>query len=137
MLNTSDSIPAHIIMNNGHTVVDKNDPYVRLVDEGLQSTSEAAVPGPFLVDLFLSLKHVPEWIPGAGFKKRAKEWRKLSQVMTNFPYDMVNDKVVSGCFVSACLELNAASIATGKGENSQRGIDQGFRGSCLRCWCRY
>lgn len=104
----------------GHTVVDNNDRYVRLVSEASRSTSEAAVPGAFLVDLFPSLKHVPEWMPGAGFKKKAKEWRKLSEAMINVPYDMVKDKFNNGtavpCFVSTCLELNATSSATGKGD---------------------
>ncbi|KAH9975380.1 cytochrome P450 [Lactifluus volemus] len=104
----------------GHTVVDSNDPYVRLVDEASRSTSEAAVPGAFLVDLFPSLKYVPEWMPGAGFKKKAKEWRKLSQAMINVPYDMVKEKFNNGsavpCFVSTCLEQNAASTAEGKGD---------------------
>jgi len=113
---------AHIIMKRvyGHTVVDNNDPYVRLVDEASRSTSEAAVPGAFLVDLFPSLKYVPEWMPGAGFKKKAKEWRKLSQAMINVPYNMVKEKFENGdavpCFVSTCLEQNVASAAAGKGE---------------------
>jgi hypothetical protein len=97
----------------GHTVAENNDPYVRLVEEASQSTSEAAVPGAFLVDLFPSrtvpcyfryltvfniflVKYVPEWMPGAGFKMKAKEWRKLSQAMINVPYNMVKDKFVSG-----------------------------------------
>ncbi|SRR6266446_2894390 len=97
----------------GHTVIDNNDPYVRLVEEASQSTSEAAVPGAFLVDLFPSrtvlyyyrclnafnippVKYVPEWMPGAGFKMKAKKWRKLSQAMINVPYDMVKEKFVSG-----------------------------------------
>jgi hypothetical protein len=95
----------------GHTVVDNNDPYVRLVEEASKTTSEAAVPGAFLVDLFPSrtvlyyrclnlpnipaVKYVPEWMPGAGFKTKAKEWRKLSQAMINVPYDMVKGKFVS------------------------------------------
>ncbi|KAI0300588.1 cytochrome P450 [Multifurca ochricompacta] len=104
---------AHIIMKRvyGHTVVDNDDPYVRLVDEASRSTSEAAVPGAFLVDLFPSLKYVPEWMP---------EWRKLSEAMINVPYNMVKDKFNNGtaepCFVSTCLEQNAASDAAGKGE---------------------
>lgn len=47
--------PLHI-HRYGHTVVDGNDPYVHLVDKASQSTSEAAVPGAFLVDLFPSRK---------------------------------------------------------------------------------
>jgi len=35
-------------------------------------------------------------MPGAGFKAKAKEWRKLSQAMINVPYDMVKEKFVSG-----------------------------------------
>jgi len=49
-----------------------------------------------MVDLFPSLKYVPEWMPGAGFKTKAKEWRKLSQAMINVPYNMVKEKFVSG-----------------------------------------
>lgn len=41
------------------------------------------------------VKYVPEWMPGAGFKAKAKEWRKLSQAMINVPYDMVKEKFVS------------------------------------------
>ena len=41
------------------------------------------------------MKYVPEWMPGAGFKRKAKEWRKLSQAMINVPYNMVNEKFVS------------------------------------------
>jgi hypothetical protein len=35
-------------------------------------------------------------MPGAGFKAKAKEWRKLSQAMINVPYNMVKEKFVSG-----------------------------------------
>ncbi|KAI0319836.1 cytochrome P450 [Amylostereum chailletii] len=113
---------AHIIMKRvyGHTVKDNTDRYVRLVEAASASTSEAALPGAFLVDLFPSLKYVPEWMPGAGFKTKAREWRKLSQDMINAPYDMVKAKFMRGnaepCFVSTCLEQNNASEAAGKGE---------------------
>ena len=47
-------------------------------------------------------------MPGAGFKKKAKEWRKLSEAMINVPYDMVKDKFVSECVFSAHhFETNA------------------------------
>jgi hypothetical protein len=45
--------------------------------------------------MFFLVKHVPEWMPGAGFKRKAKEWRKLSQAMINVPYEMVKEKFVS------------------------------------------
>jgi hypothetical protein len=30
-----------------------------------------------LVDVFPILKHVPEWVPGAGFQVQAKKWREM------------------------------------------------------------
>jgi hypothetical protein len=98
---------------------------VRLVQAASQSTSEAAVPGAFLVDLFPSrtvlyyrclnlsnifpVKYVPEWMPGAGFKTKAKEWRKLSQAMINVPYDMVKEKFVSEIPLFATIHRHAST----------------------------
>jgi len=33
-------------------------------------------------------------MPGAGLKKKFKEWQKLSEAMINVPYNMVKDKFV-------------------------------------------
>lgn len=112
----------HIILKRtyGHTVVDEKDPYIRLVEAASQSTSEAAVPGAFLVDLFPSMKYIPEWFPGAQFKRKARQWRKLSEAMINAPYDMAKGKFDEGnaepCFVSACLEQNKTASGQGLSE---------------------
>lgn len=51
-------------------------------------------------------------MPGAGFKTKAKEWRKLSQAMINVPYDMVKEKFVSG--LSFTLFGSISQLATRK-----------------------
>lgn len=38
--------------------------------------------------------HIPEWLPGGGFKKQAREWRKLSEDMVEVPYQMVKTRMV-------------------------------------------
>jgi hypothetical protein len=128
------------------------------------------VPGAFLLDLFPSrtvlyyyrclivfdislVKHVPEWIPGAGFKTKAKEWQKLSQAIINVPYDMVKEaeKFVSGLsftlfgsisqlatrtmalrysilFRLYLLEAKCCQRCCWEGRSSYRRIDQGFCG---------
>ncbi|KAF8904855.1 cytochrome P450 [Mucidula mucida] len=92
----------------GHSVAPENDPFVELVEKATKSTSTAANPPGFLVDTFPILKHVPDWMPGAGFKKQAKEWRQLSEAMVEVPYNAAKNKVMSGTaepsFVSTCLE---------------------------------
>ncbi|KIM79112.1 hypothetical protein PILCRDRAFT_823686, partial [Piloderma croceum F 1598] len=51
----------------GHEVGPLGDNYVKLADEALESFSTASEPGAFLVDF-----------PGAGFKRKAMVWHKLS-----------------------------------------------------------
>jgi len=36
-----------------------------------------------------TVKHVPEWFPGAGFKKTARTWRALQETVRNKPFKMV------------------------------------------------
>jgi hypothetical protein len=52
----------------------------------------------FYIQILSLVKYVPDWMPGAGFKTKAKEWRKLSLAMINVPYDMVKEKFVSEPF---------------------------------------
>jgi hypothetical protein len=45
------------------------------------------------------VKYVPEWMPGAGFKKKAKAWKKAVLEMRDVPFDVVTKWVVSIFFV--------------------------------------
>ena len=40
------------------------------------------------------MKHVPAWVPGAGFKRKAREWRALSLAMLERPFEMVRRNMV-------------------------------------------
>ncbi|KAG5653898.1 hypothetical protein H0H81_009490 [Sphagnurus paluster] len=98
----------------GIQVKDKSDPYVTTAEHALESLVTASAPGAFLVDIFPILKHVPDWMPFAGFKRQAKEWRKLASTMLNMPYDTTMRNIRNGeftpSFVSACLEkINESS----------------------------
>ncbi|ESK83515.1 cytochrome p450 [Moniliophthora roreri MCA 2997] len=93
----------------GYNVDSMEDPLLRLVDDTNKTTSIAVTPGKFWVNLFPSMKHIPEWIiPGGGFKKQAREWKKLTDSMVEVPFQMVKGKVANGnaepSFVSSCLD---------------------------------
>ena len=45
------------------------------------------------------MKYVPAWFPGAGFKRKAEAWRKLSQSMLNDPYQMTKRKIVRQLYI--------------------------------------
>lgn len=41
------------------------------------------------------VKYVPDWFPGAEFKKRAKEGYGIARDMLNKPYDLAKQRYVS------------------------------------------
>ncbi|KAF2119066.1 cytochrome P450 [Lophiotrema nucula] len=77
----------------GYTIEPKkNDPLVDRVDEVMEQFSEAVVPGRWLVDIIPSLEHLPEWLPGAGFKRTARLWRKTLMDCVSIPYEYVKQQ---------------------------------------------
>ncbi|TFK36284.1 cytochrome P450 [Crucibulum laeve] len=85
----------------GIQIKEKNDPYVETAEEALRGLAEAGIPGRFLVDLLPSLKYVPEWMPGASFKRMAKHWKEVNGKMGGKPWDDVKEKMKNGTAVSS------------------------------------
>ncbi|KAF8999431.1 cytochrome P450 [Cyathus striatus] len=85
-----------------------NDPYVSFSRETLGKAAEAGVPGRYLVDIVPLLKHVPEWMPGAGFKRQAKIWYKEAQEFRNRPFRDGERELAAGTgtpsFLSMCMD---------------------------------
>ncbi|KAF9016760.1 cytochrome P450 [Hymenopellis radicata] len=92
----------------GLDVLPKNDPYIQVAEAGLQSLAQAAAPGAFLVDALPILKYVPEWFPGAGFKRKAKVWRGYAMTMRNMPWAAAKQRIAEGTavpsYTSYCME---------------------------------
>jgi len=42
----------------------------------------------------LVVKYVPEWVPGAGFQRQAREWKVLTDQVTDVPYNFVKSQMV-------------------------------------------
>ncbi|KAF8214432.1 cytochrome P450 [Mycena galopus ATCC 62051] len=70
----------------GIDVLPSDDPWVTLAHEAVQTFAIGTVPGAYLVDTFPILKHIPRWCPGAGFKRQAEEWSKLSRGILELPF---------------------------------------------------
>ncbi|KAF7368512.1 Cytochrome p450 [Mycena venus] len=96
-----------ISVTYGIDVQPVNDPYVALAEEAIKSLSNARVPGRFIVDSIPILKYLPEWFPGAQFKRIAREGRSLSQAIRNVPFAETKRRMASGeatsCFTSKAL----------------------------------
>ena len=54
----------------------------------------------FLVDSFPFLKYIPEWMPGAGFKRKAREWSRISQALFELLPKAAKKRIVRYSFFS-------------------------------------
>ena len=64
--------------------------------------------------IVISVRHLPEWLPGMSFKRRAREWSKPVAAFTDKPYAFVQHQMV--CSPSRCTVFNDRAVfqATGK-----------------------
>lgn len=80
----------------GIEVQDKDDALVGLAEDFARLTTETTEPGRWLVDAFPILRHVPAWLPGAGFKRWAKRAKARMDEFATLPYVMAKDKIEKG-----------------------------------------
>ncbi|WXC45694.1 hypothetical protein QX201_005393 [Fusarium graminearum] len=102
----SDNLPEHLnqvsgsimlrILYNYETDPNKNDHIVSMANTVMEEFSKATSPGAWAVDLVPWLKYLPEWIPGAGFKKTAKVFRDHLLQNVKDPYNYVRDQMARG-----------------------------------------
>ena len=71
-----------------------DDRYIQTAESALIGLAELFVPGRFLVDSIPLLKYVPTWMPGAGFKRKAKEWKALATEMMDSPFEAAQKAIV-------------------------------------------
>lgn len=75
-------------------VSENNDPYVVIAEKALEGFNMASLPGTFLAEVMPLLKYIPAWIPGAGFQKKAKEWKLYTGKMVSEPFTVVKERAV-------------------------------------------
>lgn len=66
----------------------RRDPFAQFAEETIAEITGAASPGKYFVNVIKPLKHLPEWMPGVGFKQEAKEIRKRIDRLVDEPYEV-------------------------------------------------
>jgi len=65
----------------GIDIADRDDEHIAVAEKAMEAFSEGFNPGTFWVDFLPILKHVPAWMPGAGFQRKAAEWKVSTTAM--------------------------------------------------------
>ena len=85
----------------GIAVQESDDPYILIAEKAMSGAAEAGIPGAFWVDLIPILKYVPSWFPGAGFQRKAANWREAVNTMAEKPFRYVQEQLVQVHFSRA------------------------------------
>ncbi|KAF8891878.1 cytochrome P450 [Infundibulicybe gibba] len=79
----------------GYDIKPENDEYVLLADEAAQGLTQVIAAGTYLVDFIPILKYIPDWFPGANFKRQAKIWGKSAEELKEIPFRDFKQVMVS------------------------------------------
>ncbi|KAF9645502.1 cytochrome P450 [Thelephora ganbajun] len=93
----------------GLNVESESDGFYSASEDAMNAVGIALVPGTFLVDALPILKYVPEWFPGAGFKRFARMAKESLDGSINSPFQHVKESfevgaVATPSFLATCLE---------------------------------
>lgn len=101
----------------GYRVKESNDPFLTDVEVAVEQFSLSTAPGGFLVNLVparvylfdtihrnvlpnkWTVRHIPAWFPGAGFKHTAALWAESLVNMVEQPYQFVKQQMVDHKFL--------------------------------------
>ncbi|KAF8600648.1 cytochrome P450 [Ceratobasidium sp. AG-I] len=73
-----------------------SDPLLSNMEGLLSRVSIGTQSSRFLVNLFPSLKHIPEWMPGGSFQKFGRESRELKRLSVDVPFEWVKSEMRKG-----------------------------------------
>jgi len=90
-----------IQISYGFEVQAENDPFMRIGEKTVEAIAAASNTGTYLVDVIPILRFVPEWFPGAQFKRDAKAWRKAMEGLQDAPFDHAKKCQAEGTSVLA------------------------------------
>ncbi|KAJ7729931.1 cytochrome P450 [Mycena metata] len=80
----------------GIDIQPEDDPHVKIAEKALHAMASTGNRGSFLVDSLPFLQYVPDFFPGTGFQKLAREWRKIVAAMPQVPFDYVKRSRAAG-----------------------------------------
>ncbi|KAG6873914.1 hypothetical protein C0995_009694 [Termitomyces sp. Mi166 len=89
----------------GYHVKENNDPFVELANKVMDQFSAATTPGGYIVDVLPQLRHIPAWFPGAGFKRKAKEWAATLTETVEQPFNFVKRELTVSAIYSFFLAM--------------------------------
>lgn len=80
----------------GIEVEPHDDPYVATAKAAIHCLSTGATIGMYVASKIPALMYLPDWIPGAHFRRDAEVSRNLSRVLLDKPFELVKRRMADG-----------------------------------------
>ncbi|CAE6486203.1 unnamed protein product [Rhizoctonia solani] len=92
----------------GYSLQGEDDPIFHNLDQLAHIGAFAAMFTNFFVNIFPSLIYVPDWFPGTGWKRTAREWGALKDRAQTAPYEWTKAQLTATTLISfvAAMVLN-------------------------------
>ncbi|TDL26571.1 cytochrome P450 [Rickenella mellea] len=97
---------------------DGHDPLVDLADEAVGQFSLSTIPGAWLVDVMPFLRYIPDWFPGAGFKRTASRSLKMANELADKPYAFVQRQMANGVATTSYTSALVEKLEKAKADNA-------------------
>lgn len=105
----------------GYSVTSEKDPFMANITQLLSLVVEVATPErSALLGAFPFPAHIPSWMPGGFWKKRANDCRQLVKKVLDDPVQYVRDSMVAGTAKKSMVH----DIFQGKDEDLDLGLDK-------------
>lgn len=78
----------------GMEITSSYDQYIHKAKLAGEGASVATLPGAFWIEFAPWLKFIPEWVPGATFKKVANYYKPFVEQVRNEPFELVQSAAV-------------------------------------------
>ncbi|KAG1788222.1 cytochrome P450 [Suillus plorans] len=114
----------------GWKVSENNDYFIGILQEGKEVIAMLSEPGRWLVEAIPSLRFLPSWFPGAGFKRVAFDARqslsKIDTTLFNWAKQQIHSGSYTHSFVSEQLLPEDGSIVSAQQEDIAKWCSQGI-----------
>ncbi|CCO33582.1 O-methylsterigmatocystin oxidoreductase Short=OMST oxidoreductase [Rhizoctonia solani AG-1 IB] len=80
----------------GYDVQGHDDPFFKGAKEAIEHLFSAHMYTNFLVNIFPALSYVPDWFPGTGWKRTARQWREQKEWILSSTFQWTRCQVAAG-----------------------------------------
>ncbi|KAF9461977.1 cytochrome P450 [Collybia nuda] len=100
-MSTRNAVAQIMKISYGYQVENDDDPFVRMIEDGIALFRTAFRGFWMWIDIFPLLKFVPDWLPGAGFKRKAREFSKKADEIDQAPYSWAKNNIATGNYTES------------------------------------